>query len=286
MKKNKKITFLILHYLTGDDTIKCIDSILKLYSENMINVVVVDNASHNNSIEVIKEKYANNEIVTIISSKKNIGFAKGNNLGFIYAKYTLKSDYIIMINNDTYFEDIHFIEKMHNIYIQTGYYILGPDILSEYDNSHQNPVSYSLASKKTFIKRKRRLKVYLLMNYLGIDNVVHWVKKIFGKRKKESIDYNKRAINVQLHGSCLIFSDKYIEKYDGLYDKTFMYMEEEILYYQMTKNKELIIYDPSIQIIHKEDSSTDMLFSKDRLKRRFKYKNVIISMNELIKMMD
>ena len=95
-------SFVILHYKTANDTIDCIESLLALERRegDTISVVVVDNASNNGSLEILKEKYAGIDGITFLENRENLGFAKGNNVGYRYARETLHADFIAVLNND------------------------------------------------------------------------------------------------------------------------------------------------------------------------------------------
>ena len=84
----------------------------------------------------------------------------------------------------------------------------------------------------------------------------------------------------------MVFSREYIDRFDGLCDKTFMYGEEDILYQSLINNKLKSVYDPSYAIYHKEDVSTDTAQKSGRKKREFYYKNLIASIKILISMYD
>ena len=56
-----------------------------------------------------------------------------------------------------------------------------------------------------------------------------------------------------------------------------MFMEEDILYYTLLQEKFKSLYSPEIKIIHKEDGSTNYIYGKDRKKRMFIYKNMLLS---------
>ena len=73
--------YVILHYLTAEDTINCVESILKQNEE--CKIIIVDNASNNGSIEQIEERYKKNTSIIIIKNEKNLGFADGNNICYI-----------------------------------------------------------------------------------------------------------------------------------------------------------------------------------------------------------
>ena len=125
-----KICFVILHYIVIDDTIECIESIFNNIKYENYNIVVVDNKSPNSSGKILKDKYKKNDRVTVILNNENSGFAKGNNIGYKYAKAILKAQFIILINNDTIIKQNDFIDKIINTYEETKFYVLSPNIIS------------------------------------------------------------------------------------------------------------------------------------------------------------
>ncbi|MCG2737608.1 MAG: glycosyltransferase family 2 protein, partial [Candidatus Methanoperedenaceae archaeon] len=76
------------HYLKN-----CLSS-LSAQSYPAIEVIFVDNGSGDGSVEYVRKEFPS---VRIIESKKNLGFAKGNNLGIREARGEL----IATLNNDT-----------------------------------------------------------------------------------------------------------------------------------------------------------------------------------------
>lgn len=96
-----KVLFLILNYKTYQETITLTE---KLCEEGLDDkfILIVDNASPNNSFEILRQRLSNTKNVEIIASPDNGGFAKGNNYGLRYAKkYNPK--YVCIINNDVLF---------------------------------------------------------------------------------------------------------------------------------------------------------------------------------------
>jgi len=70
------------------------DSILNLnYPPDKIQIIMVDNNSKDGSVEFVKKKFPQVEIVAL---KENKGYAGGNNEGF----YRSKGKYIALVNND------------------------------------------------------------------------------------------------------------------------------------------------------------------------------------------
>lgn len=278
-----KFTFVVLHFMTFDDTVECVDSILNNIKYENYSIVIVDNGSPNQSGKLVLEKYQHNPKIKIILSDKNLGFAQGNNLGFKYAKYELNSDFISLINNDTIIEQSDFITKIVEEYKYHKFHILGPDILSTKDGIHQNPAKIRLKNENEL---RLLIKVYyvkLFLNYFFIDDLIEKSKKMILKKTwiKTGEDYTpswkEKKENVKLHGSALVFSKDYINLYEGLYPKTFMHSEEAIIYFIVKRDNLRTVYCPDIQILHKEDSSTEAVYNKGFRKRRFYYKNFIKS---------
>lgn len=282
-----RFTLVVLHYITVKDTEECIESILQTIKYANFNIIVIDNGSPNDSGKLLYQKYKNHNRVDVILLQENLGFAKGNNFGYLVAKYVFDSDFIIFINNDTIIRQKDFIERIIEKFKLEQFDILGPDIISLVDGSHQNPVRFEGMSKKELFAWRLHISLLLLLNYLGLEEFVRKIKlEIIGQRVRNVIPHDKDLRNVQLHGSCLVFSPKYVVKFDGICSKTFMYMEEDILHYQVQSNGLLSLYTPDAVVYHKEDSSTNTTFVKDYKKRRFKYKNVLESSRILLRMMN
>ncbi|MFL2123253.1 glycosyltransferase [Marinilactibacillus psychrotolerans] len=289
--------FVILHYLTVNDTVECINSIQQNIDYQDYNIVIVDNGSSNHSFQILQEKYQSIDNVFVLESKENLGFAKGNNLGYKFAKEKLGAQSIVMINNDTIIEQKNFLTKIDEIFLETNFDILGPDIVSLMDGQHQNPYKLkSLDFTEDNIKKQiKARKIGLFLNKFYIQQIIQFTYKKFLKKflknfrekrrvsQREVFDYEKRIFGYKLHGSCYIFSPKYVRKYNGLYSKTFMYMEEDIMFFIAKEEEMILLYDPKVCIYHKEDSSTNALLNSNRKKLLFIYKNEIDSLDEIHK---
>lgn len=98
MKKITDISIVILNYNSIDFLSKCLKSVDKSELGGLsIEVIVVDNASTDKSIKVIRKEYPD---IKLIMSKKNLGFSAGNNL----AVDKVKGKYILFLNPDTVLE--------------------------------------------------------------------------------------------------------------------------------------------------------------------------------------
>ena len=81
MADELKIGYVVLHYNTIEETKKCVESI-RSFSERPI--VIVCNGSSNGKDEEVLDYYIDKPEVYTIISDRNIGFARGNNLGIQY----------------------------------------------------------------------------------------------------------------------------------------------------------------------------------------------------------
>jgi len=279
----KNVFFLILHYQTIEDTRECINSILANIKYENYNIIVVDNGSPNGTGRKLAELYKNNPKVKIIISENNLGFARGNNLGFKYIKNNFNADFIVMINNDTIMQDQDFIKKIIEEYEREPYHILGPKIISLVNQKNQNPMPVAQKNIKEVKRNIFRLRILLLSNYLRLES---FLRKIYETLiKKVENDDLIQVNDYMLHGSCLVFSKDYIKKYDGLYDKTFLYGEEDILYFISKRDNLKMRYFENAFIYHKEDSATNSIVKEENQKRRFIYKHSLKSLKELYKLM-
>ena len=273
-----KISFVILHYLVLEETIECIESILNLNKFNInISIIVVDNASSNDSFIKLKEKYNNCKNIYLLHSDINLGFARGNNMGFNYAKKYIKPDFIIMTNNDTVFKQKNFCKILVDKYKKKKFDIAGPTIITNGDSWNINPIPYKIPSKNDIKLLILKYKVWLLLYYLNLGECIKEKRD-----KKNQTDKESNLNDFKLHGCCLIFSKNYIKKYNGLYDKTFMYCEEDILKYISIRDDLKMVYIKDLEIIHKEKVSTNKSLKSIRKYKIFYYKNSIDSLKCLL----
>jgi GT2 family glycosyltransferase len=91
-----EVYIVILNFNSGEDTVNCIKSLEKINYANF-KIVVVDNASKDNSLDIIKNKCTFDKLIV---SEENLGYANGNNIGIRYALEN-NAEYICILNNDT-----------------------------------------------------------------------------------------------------------------------------------------------------------------------------------------
>ncbi len=89
-------SIVILNYNTPEFTINCIESIKENTAHDSYEIIVVDNASVDDSVELL-QNIPKEYKVNLIVSKRNLGFAGGCNLGMRAAK----GEEICLLNSDT-----------------------------------------------------------------------------------------------------------------------------------------------------------------------------------------
>lgn len=258
-----KYTFIILHYCAVESTVEAIESIRKRLIFPDYAIVVVDNGSPDQSGIWLKKRYDNISNIFIILNDQNIGFARGNNLGYKFARENLTPQYVIIMNNDVVITQNDFLEKISSLYEEYHFHVLGPDVITP-SGEHQNPHrtnNLGLKDIKRIIRNRTIILLYLrIKRFLHLEDKIRFVEKWDAKRAvKERIQicWECPAECVVLQGSCLIFSHNYIQKEEeAFWPETFMWMEEEILTYLCEKKGYRIVYSPKIQVLHYEGIST------------------------------
>lgn len=287
-----EICFVILHYNAFEDTIKCIESIQSLEetSEHSVSIIIVDNCSPNGTGLSIKKRYEYVSNIDVLLLKKNIGFACGNNVGFEFASQKYAPDFIILSNNDIVIEQKNFISQIVELYHKHHFAVLGPKIYAPYKGVYQNPLrdsAYTISEIHSLVNNyERKIKQFKLIDKLHCYKILHEIKRLFKKNQGRTIPDCEEKFNVVLHGSFWVMSKEYIDVYPkGLCDKTFMYMEEDILYYFCERKHLKMMYSPDISVIHNEGASTRNALKSRAKKSIFEFENTIKSAQVLLEIL-
>lgn len=286
---NPLFVFVVLHYKTWWDTIECVDSMLATAYSNKHIIIVNNDEDDIGQIKLINN-YQDNPEVTLLNTGKNLGFSRGNNVGFQYAKNELKASFIVLSNNDIVIPNDSIVDDIIAKHRETPFDILGPKIISTADQLDQNPrdeLFDSISNVEKLISNFRRL---LWLSYLNLDVLlVDLKKKLIPKSNLPSynnnLDHDTEQWRVKLHGSFLVFAPHYVANYEGLYPLKSMQIEESFLNYIAKRDHLRTVYYPFCKIYHKEDSSTNYVYGKGVKKRRFYYRNCLNSSKVLLELM-
>jgi len=166
-------------------------------------IIVVDNASRDNSVETIQKLFPH---VRVIVNKKNLGHPGGNNMGLRAAK----GEYIAMINEDLFFRNA---DEIQNILLymdqHTDTAFLGPK-LHELDGK----VQYSCFRKYSLLT-----PVYRRTFFGKLPSG----KKDVNRFLMTDFDHNQTCEVEWLLGACLFIRKKAMDEIGIMNDKFFLY---------------------------------------------------------------
>lgn len=232
------VSIIIVNYNTKELTNDCIESVMCKTSGVNYEIILVDNASIDGSIEFFKE----NKNIKLIASDVNLGFGKANNLG--YSKSHGK--YIFLLNSDT---------VLLNNAVKLFY-----DKMEECDER--------IACMGCFLQDAEGNRVHSYAEIPTLQNLM--VERIWGGfrwfgLKKMAMDSQERMKNNPsffevgyVTGADLFIRRTAIEKC-GLFDPDFfMYYEDPEMEFRYSKNGyQNYIYDKPL-IAHLEGKSFSM----------------------------
>lgn len=234
------ISAVILHYKNPDDTRACLESVLRAQSARFsLRIIVVANSDENNFTKRLGADYP---LITIIKNDQNGGFAQGNNLGIKYA-LSQKSDYIMLLNNDTVIDSQMIIQLYSRI---------------------RDDDSVGLVSPKIFFAKGFEFNPEYKMEDLGhviwyAGGVLDWKNVYAFHRGVDEVDkgqYEKEAETGFNTGCCMMFGRNVPEKSGLMNEKYFLYYEDVEFSVQVKHSGYKLIYLPKAYMWHKNASSS------------------------------
>lgn len=107
---NIDLSIIIVNYNVKEFLQNLLTSVQKSSPQITKEIIVVDNASDDGSVEIIQEKFPD---VKLIANKENIGFGNANNIGLKLAsgKFILLINPDAIVQEDTFQKLIEFFER-------------------------------------------------------------------------------------------------------------------------------------------------------------------------------
>ncbi len=195
-------------------------------------VIIVDNASEDGSIEYIKKNYP--EFI-LIQNKENLGFASAINQGINLSK----TDYVFLLNNDVELE---------------------PDCIS-------NIVGCLEKDDKTFAVTSKMIQY---QNRNKIDDagdeytLLGWTKRVGYNKSPE--DYIQKRETFSACAGAAIYRKSVFDKI-GLFDENFFaYMEDVDLSYRARIHGYKCIYCPEAVVYHRGSGTSGSRYNEFKIK--------------------
>ena len=177
----KKITIIICSYNNSLYLKKCLESIFnQSLSQNYYNVILVDDKSEDNSLEITKQ-YQDKKNFTIIKNYKNIGLVKSCNKAIKSAK----TKFIVRVDSDDYISKkfiatfLKHIDEQHDL-IFSNYKVLKKNkIINVEIANFKDLISCSVAMNKNILVKIGGYKNFLWEEYDLYLRYFKKTKKIF-----------------------------------------------------------------------------------------------------------
>ena len=222
MQNECRLTIITINYNGLKDTYELIESIP--FNDDM-EVIVVDNASKEDEASIILERFPQ---VKVIRSEKNLGFAGGNNLGIKGAR----GEYLLLINNDTYFKEFNIDALIERLESSDKIGIVCPKLRFAWGNNLIQFAGYTPLSNITVRNQA-----------LG-----------FGEEDKGQ--YDTALPTPYAHGAAMLIKREAINKVGLMPECFFLYYEEIDWSMMFTRAGYEIWYDPACTVYHKESQTT------------------------------
>lgn len=223
-----KIAIILVNYNGERYNVACIESILKNQGEYEVDIIVVDNASTDQSLSILQETYLQ-EQVEVICLSDNIGFAGANNVGIRRAE-EIGADYVLLLNNDTEIAS----DMIQQLITCAGHYpdsVIAPKI---YYSDDRNRIWAAGGSVSPIIKK---------VSHDGLNQI-------------DRGQFNEEKEIEFATGCCLFIPMAVIERTGVLDERFFLYYEDTEYSFRLQKQGVHIYYCPKAYMYHKVGASS------------------------------
>lgn len=227
-----KLSVIILNYNVRYFLELCILSVQKAIAGLDAEIIVVDNASPDDSCAMVRHHFPE---VILIENKENIGFARANNQGVALAR----GAYICILNPDTVVAENTFIKLFSTQTKLLHMGLVGPRLIDGTGN-YLPESKRNIPSPLTSFRRLFGIKLGNVKNYYA-----------------DHIDDQKIGEVDILVGAFMWCRKKDYLSVQGFDEDYFMYGEDIDLSYKMKKKGKHNYYIGSIPVIHYKGESTN-----------------------------
>ena len=232
------LSIIIVNYKSAHHVINCLQSIVDAKMSISYEIIVVDNASNDDSKSKIFSQFPT---VVWVQSTFNAGFARANNMGIEIAK----GRNILLLNADTIVQDNALEKTMHLFDSQPQYAACGVQLLNT-DGTNQH-------SGAKFVKGG--LNILLPLPYFG--RFMKSIANLAGVSQPNVFEVKTDSLVDWIVGAYLMVKKTTIEIHGKLDENFFMYAEEIEWCSRLRKKGPLILYSEPKVIHLGGGSSTD-----------------------------
>ncbi len=219
-------------YNPGPILFSCLESLKLALSQIDAEVIIVDNASGDGTVEQVRQNFPE---VKIIANPANRGFAAANNQGLAVAS----GDYLLL-NPDVVLHPNSLSSMMQFIEGHSEVGICGPRMYDE--QGHVALTAYPTYEPKM-----------ILWQYLGLDRVLPYT--VYGRYRRQCETATEPFSVETLQGSCFMIRRKVYQQIGGLDESFFLFCEEPDYCERARAKGWKVCYVPTAQITHYESST-------------------------------
>lgn len=242
---NCDLSVIIVNFNTKALLQQCLKSIYETQLSGSFEVIMVDNASKDGSIQIVREQFPQ---VKLIENQTNVGFSRANNIGIRIAK----GRYLLLLNSDTVVLPgaidnlVKFLEERQNIAA------VGPMLLNNDESLQRSWFDFPSAFKTFSHIVELSPFLYKLAN-------IDCIKTFFQTNRKPAFmikQVHEPMCVDYLSLACLLIRREVFESIGLLDEELFFYHEDCELGYRAYKKHLSIYYLPDSHIIHLGGSSS------------------------------
>lgn len=261
-----KLGIIIVNYKTIDETVLYIkQELAKITTQKKIVVVDVECKDINHAkkiaektdgqlIETLESIADPKKQVYVIPHPKNIGYAKGNNLGSWFLLKQFKVEYFLFSNNDIKFINTDVIEKLlEESNKLKNFGAIGPKVLDD-DANDQSPMKYCNIWKR------------IVLPY-GFFPFLHFLPRLRVAFFSDTILNATFGNYYRLMGCFIVVKADVFTEINGFDEGTFLYAEEMILSEKMSMIGKNMYFNPAVSIYHAHSQVIKNSMNKEKMAR-------------------
>lgn len=243
-----QLSVIILNYNVRYFLEQCVHSVLKALEGIDGEIIVIDNASSDDSCEMMKTKFPH---IKLIENKDNLGFPKGNNIGVAQAK----GEYICILNPDTVVAEDTFT-KILSFVKSSEVEIHSPNSQLPTSSSQLGIIGCKLIDGAgNFLPESKRGVPTPWVAFTKIFGL-YKISNYFGKYYAQHLSENESGkVDILVGAFMVMMRDLYLEV-GGFDENCFMYSDDIDLSYLVLKIGKSNYYFHETSVIHYKGEST------------------------------
>lgn len=248
------LSIIIVNYNTKLLLESCLNSIYSNLPSKEAEIIVVDNASEDGSVEMVKKKFPR---VLLIANSNNLGFSCANNRGI----QINKGKYVLLLNSDTKVIGkaldlmIEFLDRHPRVDV------CGCKLLSGNGEVHRSTQTFPTLFRELIHANPILKKLYMGEGSLS-HKLLFFFLSLFKTEWASFIDYGQTTEVDVVTGAALMFRRSLVDKIGLLDEDYFMYVEDVDFCYRIKKAGGKVYYYPQAHIIHLLGQTSKQDFKK------------------------